>query len=96
MGLEGLLGRVGIHLIPKLIIYGNCDSCIVGFKRETRTYQNLHDAEQVVKDFDLVGKEIRLKTGRINYEGKDYHPMRPIPLSNFRGWLERRGVRVLR
>jgi len=96
MGLNSLVERfkerLGIHIFAKLTIYGNCDSCMVDFGGQKREYQNLHDAEQVVRDFDLSGEEVVIKTGEIEYNGHMYHPMRHIHLSNFRTWLKNRGV----
>jgi len=92
--ISGLLEKLGIRIIPELVVYGNCDSCIVEFKGEIRAYRNLHDAERVVGDFGLVGKEIRVKTSRREYEGHEYCPMRPIPLDNFRSWIRKKGIKI--
>jgi len=82
---------------PKVVVYGNCNTCLVKFGSEMKVYKNLRDVKEVVGDFDLKNRRVNVVSGdKLEYEGIIYHGMRPIILSNFREWLRKEHVNVKR
>ena len=81
---------------PELYVCGNLESCLIEFDGEVRVYGDFHNRiSDIVEDFELKGRKIRVKTKKTSYRGHEYHRMHREKVSDFREQLKKRGVKVI-